>query len=171
MFSEKFALSNVGLDGLVSDACNSPASLRSQGFLKFASLVLGWYEMHPGLTQVHLLCVAKPTVNNETNLDIRVSHHLCIELMGSSLEMARPILGAYLESVCINHLPTSLMGSGTHDICRKDGLVQEYLNLEPEDEEGYRKVLQALAWNMHMSFGTIAVYHELAFLPSARQRA
>ncbi|MDO9179201.1 MAG: hypothetical protein Q7U16_12920 [Agitococcus sp.] len=170
MFSEKFALSNVGLDTLVEDVLNSPASLRSQGFLKYASLVLSWYDKYPELTRVHTLCVTMPTLNNEGNLDIRISHHLSIEAVGSSLGMPLPKLGSYLEEICVNNLPTSLMGSGAHDLSRHDALVQEYLRLAPDNEEGYRKVLQSLAWNMHMSFGTVAVYHEMAFLPSPRQR-
>jgi hypothetical protein len=169
MFSEKFALCNVGLDTLVEDTIKSTPSLRNQGFLKFSSLVLHWFDKHPELGRVHLLCVTIPAINNETNLDICVNHHITIDTAGSTLGRSKVALAKYMEDICITYLPVPMMGGGVFSILRTDPLVQEYLKLTPEHEDEYKRVRQAIASKIDASFGLVFIYHDTTYLPSPRK--
>lgn len=164
-FNEQFAMANVGLDSLVEDARQSPVSLRSQGFLKFISVVLPWFKTHESLTEVHLIGSTKPFVNNEGDLDIIVRHSFTINLKGSTLGYSKEVLNEMLSSLCIDYLPYCKMAAGSFKISREDTLVQTFLKLSDDNEAGYRTILQLYGHQLHMTFGTLTLRSEIEYVP------
>ena len=159
MFGSKFAMHTIGFPGLLEDVntTNPPSAMRAQGFLQFLSEALTWFEKHPTLNSIKIVSVAKPEVNLETNVDIRIRHHINLTVDGGEeLFPKDQDRQDYAEMV----LPYKTMGSGVFELRRTHDAVYRYLYLGESEPSRYMGLLQELAYEMDQAFGRVFVYHD-----------
>lgn len=159
----KFGMLSVRFDTLVREV-NEPGvnpCFRSQGFLRFAADLLRYFEKNPELTGVKLLAGVTPEINKESNVDIRLRHH--IQLVPQGVTVVPVTLQEDTDAYVLEALPYHAMGQGIFELKRENAWVQRYLAFTGADAEeaAYLNIVNEIAAAVDQAISLVYVHHDL----------